>query len=433
MFIEFSITNFRSVFARQTLSMVASPDKAHFEGNVIHGDDKGVDLLRSAVIYGANAAGKSNLLRALETLRHLVQVSAAAMQAGQRLPVTPFLFARAPNDAPSEFEIIFVADGGVRYHYYCALTPERVTKEWLVAYPQGRAQRWFEREYVAETGAQTWWFGPNFKAERAERKVWQDFTRDNALFLSTAIQLNNAQLRPVFTWITQKLVVLLPGVDMNPFLSLELLREESGRAEVMQFMRAADVGIDRMELREEDIPSSTTSEPGPGVLRFELNLRLPPGAVPLERKHKQLRVVTWHKREGSNDEVPLDLSDESDGTRKLFEFVGGWLGALKSGATLFVDELDRSLHPHMTRFLVSIFQSDLNDKNAQLVFTTHDTTLLDTDLLRRDQIWFVEKDAHRSSHFYSLLDYSPRKDEALERGYLKGRYGAIPFIGNLGA
>ena len=118
---------------------------------------------------------------------------------------------------------------------------------------------------------------------------------------------------------------------------------------------------------------------------------------------------------------------------KLFEFTGGWLRALTGGATLLVDELDRSLHPHITRFLVGLFHSRSNEKNAQLVFTTHDTTLLDTELLRRDQIWFVEKDGDQSSHLYSLLEYSPRKDEALERGYLKGRYGAIPFIGDLGA
>ena len=111
---------------------------------------------------------------------------------------------------------------------------------------------------------------------------------------------------------------------------------------------------------------------------------------------------------------------------------GGWLRALDWGATLLVDELDRSLHPHMTRFLVGLFHGQHNVKNAQLVFTTHDTTLLDSELMRRDQVWFVEKDAQRSSHFYPLLDYSPRKDEALERGYLKGRYGAIPFIGDLG-
>ena len=183
-------------------------------------------FLRSAVIYGPNAAGKSNLLRAVDTLRQLVQNSATSFQEGQRIPVTPFLFSKMPSEQPTEFEIIFIADDGVRYHYCCEASAERVFKEWLVAYPLGRAQRWFEREYDIATKTQLWWFGPNFNAERAERKVWQEFTRDNALFLSTAIQLNNVQLRPAFNWITQKLIVLVPGVDLNPFLSLSLLRED---------------------------------------------------------------------------------------------------------------------------------------------------------------------------------------------------------------
>jgi len=430
MFIEFSVANFRSILARQTLTMVASPDKAHLQRNVITVKHKDVQLLRSAVIYGANAAGKSNLLRGLEALRQLVQNSATSVQEGQRLPVTPFLFSKATTDQPSEFEIIFIADDGVRYHYCCAASPERVVTEWLIAYPQGRAQRWFEREYVAGDGTYRWWFGPNFKAERAERKVWQEFTRANALFMSTAIQLNNAQLRPAFTWITQKLIVLATGVDMNPFLSLELLRQETGQEQIMRFMRAADIGIDRLELREEDIPSSAQGQLLPGGMRIHFEVNMPPGAT--APAAKQFKVLAWHKRLDSSEEVPLDMGDESDGTRKLFEFVGGWVRALEWGATLFVDELDRSLHPHMTRFLVELFLGPHNTKNAQLVFTTHDTTLLDKDLMRRDQIWFVEKDAQRSSRFYSLLDYSPRKDEAYERGYLKGRYGAIPFIGDLG-
>lgn len=201
----------------------------------------------------------------------------------------------------------------------------------------------------------------------------------------------------------------------------------------MRFIRAADVGIDRLELLEEDAPPMSTGALPPGALRVHFELGLPPGATPVAQtlNQKRLRVVAWHRRAGSNDEVPLDMGDESDGTRKLFEFTGGWLHALNSGATLFVDELDRSLHPHMTRFLVGLFHSRGNEKNAQLVFTTHDTTLLDTELVRRDQIWFVEKDQERSSRLYSLLEYSPRKDEALERGYLKGRYGAIPFVGSL--
>jgi AAA15 family ATPase/GTPase len=170
----------------------------------------------------------------------------------------------------------------------------------------------------------------------------------------------------------------------------------------------------------------------PGGLRVQFEIGTLPGSAPKLQTPKSYRVLAWHKQTDSAEEVPLDISEESDGTRKVFEFTGGWLHALKHGATLLVDELDRSLHPHMTRFLVGLFHSRSNTHNAQLVFTTHDTTLLDTDLLRRDQIWFVEKDEHQASHLYSLLEYSPRKDEALERGYLKGRYGAIPFIGDFG-
>jgi AAA15 family ATPase/GTPase len=165
------------------------------------------------------------------------------------------------------------------------------------------------------------------------------------------------------------------------------------------------------------------SQPG------EEGLQPPPGSPP--PLQKVFRVFTWHKRNDTLEDVSFDLSDESDGTRKLFEFTGGWVRALTIGATLFVDELDRSLHPYITRFLVTLFQGNKNTKNAQLIFTTHDTTLLDTNLLRRDQVWFVEKDAKQSTNLYPLLDYRPRKDEALERGYMKGRYGAVPMVGKL--
>lgn len=432
MLIEFSVSNFRSILTRQTLSMTASSDAAHRQRNVSPGGDNDLRLLRSAVVYGPNAAGKSNLMRAVETLRRLVQGSATALQEGQPIPVTPFLFSKESSEQPSEFEVIFIADDGVRYHYCCGMSADRVYKEWLVAYPLNRPQRWFERKYDIATEKQHWWFGPNFNAERAERKIWQEFTRDNALFLSTAIQLNNAQLRPAFNWITQKLIVLVPGVNLNPFLSLNLLREDSGQEQVMRFMRAADIGIDRMELLEEDLTPQPSESVPPGKTRIHFEIGPQPGDLPAPLAPKRFRVRTWHKCSDSEDAVSLDMGDESDGTQKLFEFMGGWLRALKDGATLFVDELDRSLHPHITRFLVSLFQSRSNRNNAQLVFTTHDTTLLDKDLLRRDQIWFVEKIHDQSSHVYSLLEYSPRKDEAFERGYLKGRYGAIPSIGDLG-
>lgn len=429
MLIEFSVANFRSILSRQTLGLVANATDDHLGRNVASAGQDIDGVLRSAVIYGPNAAGKSNLLRALQTLQLLVINSAVATQEGQVLPVSPFLLDKAAADRPSEFGIVFVADDATRYEYFCALTAQRVEKEWLVAYPKGRSQRWFEREYHRDTETYDWWFGPNFKGERAEKKVWQEFTRSNSLFFSTAIQLNNEQLKPAFNWIAQKLIVLTAGANLNPFLSLELLRQPEGAKEFMEFMQAADIGIERIEVREEEIQTPQIPGPVPG-LTVQINFpQAPPGSPPPSQKI--FRIFTWHKRNETAEDIPFDLSDESDGTRKLFEFTGGWLRALTIGATLFVDELDRSLHPYITRFLVALFHGNKNPKNAQLIFTTHDTTLLDSNLLRRDQVWFVEKDAEQSTHLYPLLDYRPRKDEALERGYMKGRYGAVPMVGKL--
>ena len=431
MLVEFSVANFRSFHERQTLSLVAGSGAEHRVHNVAASEDrKALDLLRTSVVYGPNAAGKSNLFRALQTLQWLVQFSASGLQQGQPFPaVVPFRLTQEQSEGPSEFEITFVDDDQVRYQYGCAVRPDRVVREWLIAYPQGRPQRWFERNHAAE-GDKEWWFGPNFLGDRAQIKVWQDSTRENALFLSTALQLNNAQLRPVFTWLTQRLIVLAPGVEMNPFLSLELLRTADGQQRVMDFMRAADIGIDRLELKEEALPASA-APPLSGTIRLRLELGLPPGGV--VPSGKQVRVLAWHKRKDDGQEIPFNLEEESDGTRKLFEFVGGLLRAMDSGATLCIDELDRSLHPHITRFLVTLFHHPSNHgKNAQLIFSTHDVTLMTAELLRRDQIWFVEKSDQGASHLYPLIEYSPRKGEALERGYLKGRYGALPLIGILG-
>lgn len=435
MLIEFSVANFRSVKDRQTLSLVASSGTEHKDQNVIGTDADAISLLRSAVIYGPNAAGKSNLFRAILTLQQLVRMSGPGMQEGQPLDVSPFLLTEESANKPSEFEIVFVANDKVRYHYFCSLDRERVWKEWMVAYPLGRPQRWFEREYRAERQAYSWWFGPNFKGEKAEQKVWQEFTRSNALFFSTAIQLNNDQLRPAFSWIAQHLIVLTAGIDWNPGLSLELLKDATGQERILEFMHAADIDIDRIEIVEQDMTEKGDVRHLPaksGSLRIRLEVvGGAPGSPPVAPK--MVRVRTWHSRTDGGSPVAMDLlGDESDGTKKLFEFMGGWLRAFELGATLFVDELDRSLHPLLTRFLVRQFHRSSGTNDAQLVFTTHDTTLLDADLLRRDQVWFVERHRdEKSTQLYSLLEYRPRKEEALERGYLIGRYGALPFVGEL--
>lgn len=429
MLIEFSVANYRSILSRQALGLGANAKDDHLRRNMASaGED--IVALRSAVVYGPNAAGKSNLLRALQTLQILVVNSAVGMQEGQALPVTPFLLDKVSANQPSEFGVVFIADDSTRYEYFCALTAQRIEKEWLVAYPKGRSQRWFEREFHQESQSYEWWFGPNFRGERTERKVWQDFTRSNSLFFSTAIQLNNEQLKPAFNWIAQKLIVVPAGTNINPFLSLELLRRPGGGKEFIDFMKAADVGIERVEVREEEMQPHPQLPGGAPGMALHINLpQLAPSSPP--QPPKVFKVFTWHKRNESSEQIAFDLSDESDGTRKLFEFIGGWERALSLGATLFVDELDRSLHPYITHFLVSLFHSNRNEKNGQLIFTTHDTTLLDTNLLRRDQVWFVEKDAKQSTNLYPLLDYRPRKDEALEKGYMKGRYGAVPLVGKL--
>jgi len=405
------------------MSLVASPSSELVQTHVFDPGEKIAPVVRSAVIYGANAAGKSNVLHAVQFAQSIVLGST---QAGQLFGVMPFAFVRDTKEKPSEFEFVFV-ENAVRYHYGFALTRERIVREWLIAYPKRKPQRWFERDYDEESGKYTWTLGANFRGEKSQRNTWRDSTRDNALFLSTAVQLNNEQLHPVFSWFQNKLGVVTINNSMNMALSMELLNDPERYAILNQFIRAADVGIEKLEFREER---------GPGAV---ININLMPGGhqvlpgfrpAPPMPAPKFGRVLAHHKQNDSDDLTQLDLfTDESEGTRKIFQFAGGWIKALQDGATLLVDELDRGLHPLMTRFLVQLFHDEKrNARGAQLVFTTHDTTLLDKNLFRRDQIWFVEKDKHSSTRLYPLLEYSPRKDEALERGYLKGRYGAIPFL-----
>jgi hypothetical protein len=425
MLIQFTVGNYRSIREEQTLSMVAGNDDALPE-NLIPVVSLKWPLLRQVAIYGPNASGKSNLLRAIETLRVMIEES-AGLQEGQSLSwLQPHRLDKLTEQQPVTFTLIFQLDG-VRHQYDVEATTQRIVHEELTVWPQGRPQRWFSRTFDADSQQEKWIFGSNFKGDRHQRHLWQTSTRSNALFLSTAVLLNNDQLKVIFHWITEKLIVVLPGATVlnvrqwkNLGSSLERLKSTEGHERMMAVLRAADVGIERLFLKE-------NSEESPKVLglldslKAIANLMIDPESVFLDK------VGTVHKR-ADGSEVQFDFMDESDGTRKLFEFAGVWLLALETGATLLVDEIDRSLHSLLARMLVKLFRNYNNPHNAQLVFTTHDTTLLDTDLLRRDQIWFVEKDKRGATQLFSLLEFSPRKNEAVERGYLVGRYGAVPFV-----
>lgn len=419
MLVEFSATNFRSISEVQTLTLVAGPGKEHLGQNTF---DPGLNafprLLRSAVIYGANAAGKTNLLRALQFMQQLVTTS-ATFQEATRVAHSPFRLSSKAAASPSEFEVVFV-DEGVRYEYGFSVDAERVHEEWLIAYPHDRPQNWFERTFDAKKKSYEWQFSAKLKGSP---RVWRDATRANALFLSTATQLNSEQLRPVFQWFQKKLVVIIAAgaSQLNVGLTYQLLEQPDGKQKVLKFVKAADLGIDNLSLQR--VPLTPVASIAGNVVREpESGSQIP----------TLMRVTSYHKATDSEQRVAMDLGDESSGTQALLNSAGAWLNVLKNGEIILYDELDTSLHPLMTRFLIGLFHDkSTNPKNAQLVFTTHDTSLLDSEIFRRDQVWFIEKDKKGGSRLYPLSDFSPRKDEKLERGYLRGRYGALPFIGEL--
>lgn len=417
MLLEFRVSNFRSLREEQVLSLVASKDKTHLSTHCIEtGTTAAPYVTRSAVIYGPNASGKSNLVVALGFMRALVEQSAVLIREGQVLNLSAFKLDSELASAPSEFEATFI-EQGIRYQYGFTVTRERVMSEWLLAYPGPKAQRWFERRYNNDSGEDEWYFGSFLTGQR---QVWQKSTRANALFLSTAVNLNSDQLRPVYHWFVNKLAVLDTNIPIAPDFTMNQIASDSGRSKILQFMNAADLSI-------ADISVDTAKGQ-----RWKVDLKLdePPSQSFAEQ---DIRIPKfYHKASDSDQKIEFRFDEESHGTQRLFMLAGPILDVLKKGRVLIVDELNGAMHPLMVRFLVGMFHNpNLNQNDAQLVFTTHDTSLLDVDVFRRDQIWFIEKDSMQASHLYPLTDFHPRKGEALERGYLAGRYGALPFFGEL--
>jgi AAA15 family ATPase/GTPase len=413
MLIEFSVTNFRSIKDTQVLSMVASSSKERWEANTFAPNSPSTPrLLHSAMVLGPNASGKSNLVKALYSVANLVEHSASGKQRGDRLDLQPFRLAAKAAQAPSEFEIVF-EQSSVRYQYGFSATAEGIREEWLIAFPEGRSQRWFARTVDPASEKTDWYFGPAFKGPK---KTLSEATRPNALFLSTAVQLNNQQLQPVFDWFVDRLRAVPAGRDFPmqfDSYTATRCRKEGDRARVLEFLKAADLGIEGLSVEV----AKWTAEDLPEGFPDELAKQF----VGKER----LEAYSRHHDLDTGEAVDFDFDDESDGTRNLFSWAGPWLDVLDRGLVLVIDELDTSLHPTLVRFLVNLFHStETNPYGAQLICTTHDVTQLEGEL-RRDQVWFVEK-RQQQTHLYPLSDFRPRKQEAVGRGYLRGRYGALP-------
>ncbi|PWV65681.1 hypothetical protein C7443_101165 [Plasticicumulans acidivorans] len=413
MLVEFRVENFRSLRDEQVLSLVASSDKTLRDTHTIAtGLNAAPQVLRSAVIYGANASGKSNLIKALQYMKAVVVESATVVQPGQTYAVQPFRLDRQSEREPTSFEVTFILDG-VRYQYGFALTPLRIVREYLLVYKAFKPQRWFERR-VDDEGNEAYTFGPGLKGAKS---LWETATRSNALFLSMAVQLNSEALRPVFDWFARRLVIFNEQAQVGLQTSFQMLQQPTAHRRICDFLSAADISI-------ADIDIQTRKVQGPSV-----HIDMAAGKTEVKMEETEEFQLRFH-HETERGAADLDLMDESNGTRVLLHFAGPVLDILDKGLTLFIDELDTSLHTLLVRKLVGLFhQREINTKNAQLVFTTHDTSLLDaTGLFRRDQVWLVKKAQDQASQLIGLAEFSPRKTEALERGYLLGRYGGVPFL-----
>ncbi|WP_413175600.1 AAA family ATPase [Anabaena azotica] len=436
MLVEFSVENYRSFQEKQTLSMVAAEDETMLNSNTFPmPNTDNLRLVKSAVIYGSNASGKSNLLKAMQTLKNLVINSASRMQSGDKLPIEPFKLNSESPKQPTTFEVIFIHKG-TRYEYGVSANQERIYEEWLIAYPNERQQNWFSRQSMPDNSElqidelYQWSFGKGLKGEK---KIISKFVRYNSLFLSHAAQNNHPQLTEIFKFFSDQINFLIHGYTDIGFPLSILNKDSSLKQKFAKLITEADIGISNIEIQiDPRLTSEELSKMNPFHLQF-INQKADLQYMAEETLDtlEEFDVITIHKMNDSEEEIEFDITEESTGTQRLFEIAGYWLYVLQKGEILIIDELDTSLHPVLSKALVKMFNDpEINKNNAQLIFTTHDTSLLDAEIFRPDQIWLTEKDKSMTK-LYSLLDFRPREDESLQKGYLLGRYGAIPFINGL--
>jgi hypothetical protein len=290
----------------------------------------------------------------------------------------------------------------------------------LRAFPKAKEQLWFSRDWNVESDNYTW--SPERPTGFQRDTQLEGYTLSNMLFLSKAVASNRPELEPVFRWFKDRLIFLdlsVRSVMGNGFSVRQIQEHTPLCSRILELMRHADLGVTGANVVEKTPPQE---------FQDFISKTLPPKAQEEIKKEKWFLPELTHL--GSNAvEVPLPWDSESAGTQRFFSLAGPWLDILSNGYVVCIDELETSLHPLMTRELLRLFFSAKENPNgAQILFTTHNPLLLDATLLRRDQVWFTDKDTNGEAHLYPLTDYSPRQGESLVRGYLSGRYGAVPFV-----
>jgi AAA15 family ATPase/GTPase len=422
MLIEFKVENFRSFKDIATLSMVASPDKEQLDTNTVKINDK-LRLIRSAAVYGANASGKTNLFKAMAFMRNFILNSSKESQSTEKIPVDRFRLSTETEEMPSTFEITFIIDN-IRYRYGFQVDRERIHNEWLYFVPTIREAALFIREKDSIK------LGPGFK----EGRGLDGKTRSNALFLSVSDQFNGEIAKKILEWI--KNFKIAPALDSSEkaMFTISSWDDKDFRDFTLKFLKAADIGIKDLQIKSAPITEDGLPEELPMKLRKKIFSKLSEGEM--------VEVKSIHQKY-DKDKKPLSEenfdfgSTESAGTQALFAFSARIYYTLKNGWVLAVDELTSKLHPLLTRAIIEIFhqynagKDEKSTSKAQLIFASHDTNILTSRFFRRDQIWFTRKDEYGVSELYSLEEFRIRKDASFNKDYITGKYGAIPFIGDI--
>ncbi len=420
MIIEFSVGNFLSFNAKKTLSLEATNITEYKESTF---SARKYKLLKSAVLYGANSSGKSNLIKAMSTMKRIVLTS-MEKSSTSRFKITPFLLSTISEKQPSHFEVVFIINNS-RFRYGFEIDDSQIHGEWLFKLIGNKEIPLFIREMN----------GIGVSDEFEEAYDLESKTRDNALFLSVVDQFNGEIAGKIIKWFHDWSTISGLSHDNYRGITFSLLEKERSKKQLLKFFNDLDLGFDELRLRKEKFQRKLLPDDIPTEILNDLINDLEGKTLAMiDTKHKKFNELG--EQVGFRD---FDLREqESSGTNKVIDISGPIFDTIINGGILVIDELDAKLHPLMTAAISNLFNSpEYNKKNAQLIFATHDTNLLSYGRFRRDQIYFLEKDKCEASDLYSLIEYKEegvkakvRKDRSFQKDYINGRYGANPFIGN---
>ncbi len=425
MLVEFSVSNFRSISKKITFSAVASSGAVKSSRLTVDtGNSLAPSLLTSAVTFGPNASGKSSFIRSVKFFKNLVKHSAQDRTHGDKINYSRNKLAKGFVKKPSEFEIIFIHKNEL-FQYGLKINNDKILEEWLFARHSkhlSRTRNVFYRKFVSKKEGYFW--DVNDSQLPGEKETWKKATRDNALFLSTAVQLNSKYLQKPFEWICDYLEIIGANERVAHNFTAKLLFEKEDKGQILDLMEALDLHITgfRVESHKMKLPQSAKDMFSEKLLeKFSREAK----------DQRDYRVFMEHKNQ-SGEVIELSLNEESDGTQVLFGLAGAIFDVLENGYTLFIDELSNSLHPLALKGLVSIFHNEkLNKRGAQLFFTSHETSIISKNFMHKDQIWFIDRLDGVSTQLRPMSDYSVREISAFQRSYLGGKYGALPNIREL--